>query len=692
MKRTSILVLLIGLLLSACAPASMPAPAPTATPVPTDTPVPTATPLPTDTPTPTSTPRTPVKVLESTFLFPSPDSATGQSIPLGAGTLVYPMGKYGDFIWVEVNLAGATQTGFVPASALNGISALASLDENAVPWSNHTDDLEAHLTINPDVSFSADENVITVDNSKHDYYNDSVPYLLKPFSAFRLTFQIHTSDGQFGSIKLANKPNNTDPKIEWWKDIRRVDFATYKGNLQIDLRDGRTENSATTIRLNIPDTKTITVTFLDAQGKTFSITDASGQQIRQVDVTKVGGLNFPDGLFPEKKIYIGRVVPPGSKWSVRFLSLESAPDGKFVKAEPTLRRLAEQAGISLGTEFSWWRMQDPRYYELIFDNYNTLILSEFSWKGFWRGRGNYDFESLDRIVDWAIRHGFRVRASHLVWGATEETLDVLPDWLTQGKFSRDEYIQILKEHVTTVVSHFKGRVTEWSIANEAISRSAWKGSDFWMDKIGPEYIELSFHWAREADPNGILIFNDNNNESPRDGETRRVINGMYETVRKLKSDGVPIDVVGMQMHLLLKYSSQIPPKKQDVLDTMRKFGELGVRIYITEFDVDVHRISSNPRERWEYQANLYRDMLEACIESKVCTSFATWGVSDSTSWITCEEKWCVKVPDADPLMFDKDFNPKPAYFAVRDVLLQHITVVSLIYNHGLANSGSPNLV
>lgn len=676
MKRTFAILLLVMLILTACVPASTlsATPSPTDT---TDTPVPTATststPSPTATstvtPLPTATPRTPVKVTESTFLFPSP-STVGQGISLPMGTLVYPIAKYGEFAQVEANLSDGTRTGWAPITALGTVPTILSLDENSVPWSNHTNDLEAHLTINPDVSFSATENVITVDNSKHDYYNDFVPYLLKPFSAFRLTFQIHTSDGQFGSIKLANKPNNTDPKIAWWKDIRRVDFATYKGYLQIDLRDGRTENSATTIRLNIPDTKTITVTFHDAQGKAFSIVDDTGRQIRQVDVTKIG-LSLPDGLFPEKTIYIGRVVSPGSKLSIRYLSLESAPDGKFVKAEPTLRQIAEQAGISLGTEFSWWRMQDPRYYDSIFNNYNVLILSEFSWKGFWHGRGDYDFESLDRIVDWAIRHGFRVRASHLVWGATEETSYGLPDWLVQGKFSRDEYIQILKEHVTTVVRHFKGRVTEWSIANEAISRSAWKGADFWMDKIGPEYVELSFRWAREADPNGILIFNDFNNESPRDGETRRIINGMYETVRRLKPSGVPIDVVGMQMHLLLKYSSQIPPKKQDVLDTMHKFGELGVKIYITEFDVDVHKVTGNQQERWEYQANLYRDMLEACIESKACTSFATWGVSDSTSWITCEEEGCVKVPDADPLMFDREFNPKPAYFAVRDVLLRY---------------------
>jgi endo-1,4-beta-xylanase len=666
MKHTLILFLLVNLILSACAPVS----APTSI-APRATLLPIATATMKSTPTTTATPRPTATVVKPTSLLSAPDNTWADTLTsLEAGAIVYPIAKYGDFIRVEL-ISDKNITGFVPQAMLSNIpTSLPILDIGGIPWVAYTRDLEAHLTIHPDAMFSIGDNALIIDNSKHDYYNDSVPYLLQPFSGFRLTFQISTNNGQYGSIKLADNPNNDAP--EWWKGIRRVDFGTSNGYLQIDLRDGIAENSATTVRLGIRDSQTVTVVFHDAQGREFSVYDQNGKEVRRIDVTKISNLSLANGLFPERTVYIGRVVAPHSKLTIRSLSLEVVPEGKFTAKEPTLRELAEKAGISLGTEFGWWRMQDPRYYDLIFANYNTLILSEFSWKGFWRGRGDYDFETLDRIVDWAIRHGFRVRASHLVWGATEG--DVLPDWLVQGNFSRDEYIQILKEHVTTVVSHYKGRVTEWSIANEAISRSAWKGSDFWMDKIGPEYIELSFQWAREADPDGILIFNEFNNESPRDGETRRIVNKMYETVKRLKSKGVPIDVVGMQMHLLLKYSSPIPPKKQDVVDTMRKFGELGVRIFITEFDVDVHKVPGSQQERWKYQADLYRDMVEACLESGVCTSFATWGVSDSTSWITCQDKWCVNIPDADPLMFDKDFRPKPAYFAVRDVLLQKAKV------------------
>jgi len=139
-------------------------------------------------------------------------------------------------------------------------------------------------------------------------------------------------------------------------------------------------------------------------------------------------------------------------------------------------------------------------------------------------------------------------------------------------------------------------------------------------------------------------------------------------VKDLKSKGVPIDVVGMQMHLLVPWNSQILPQKSDVIQTMRRFAYLGVSIYITEFDLNLQNIPGTQEERWDVQAKVYRDMLDACLESGVCKSFSTWGVSDSTSWQTCGQWWCLNFPKADPLMFDGLLQPKPAYYAVRDAL------------------------
>jgi len=331
--------------------------------------------------------------------------------------------------------------------------------------------------------------------------------------------------------------------------------------------------------------------------------------------------------------------------------------GEIVWQVAGLRDLADIVGMTIGTDFYLTNMLDAQFSQIMKRDFNVVVLGGFSWPGFWLGPGQYDFSELDKEVDYAIQNGWRVRASHLVWGETS----TLPDWLLKGKFTRGEYIQILEQHVKTMVGRYKGRVQEWSVANEASYRSFYSGGDFWGDKIGSDYVEMSFRWAKETDPNSILIFNESDIESPRDALTRRVITKMYSTVEALKEKGVPIDVVGMQMHLLMTNESLTAPKKEDVIATMQKFAKLGVRLYITEFDVDLTNAPVASTEKWQYEAQLYHDMLQACLESGVCDNFTTWGISDSVSWI--------KEPNADPLMFDQQFKPKPAYFAVRDVLM-----------------------
>jgi len=105
---------------------------------------------------------------------------------------------------------------------------------------------------------------------------------------------------------------------------------------------------------------------------------------------------------------------------------------------------------------------------------------------------------------------------------------------------------------------------------------------------------------------------------------------------------------------------------------MKHFAELGVRIYITEFDVNLQNYPGTQQQRWQFEAGVYRDMLTACLESGVCDSFTTWGVSDSTSYLSCKDPWCDQLLNSDPLMFDHNFNPKPAYFAMQSVLLQSL--------------------
>jgi len=574
------------------------------------------------------------------------------------------LGVFGDFCQVQAGVGDESYTGFVLKEDVDTLpSILVELDADAVPW--QPVEVENNFF---DWIAVIEDGSITVDNSGYDGYYD---YHGRPFTmdtAFSITVKVQTSDRQFGSVKLQDSPN-VESEL-WWQGIRRLDISTDGRNLYLEIRDGVAEASKS-IQLGLPDSQVVTLVFSDPNGRSFSVRDGQGQEIRTVDVTRLG-LQLPLGLFPEGTLYLGCVTSPKSKLTISALSFEKAPSGMAAAAgtPPTpsgLRALAKARGITMGTEFSWAYQRDPRYWEIMTKDFDVAIISHFSSPEFWPGRGQYDFEWTDQLVDWILRSGWQVRASHLVWGAYES--NAIPDWLLESDFSRDEYIEILQEHVRTVVSHYKGRVTEWSIANEATNRSfCQSGCDFWNDKIGPEYIEIAFRAAREADPDAILIFNDDNNQSPQDEGTTRVIDKMYATVQDLRSRGVPIDVVGMQMHLLLPWNSQILPKKSAVIETMRRFAELGVDIYVTEFDVNLEARQGTRQEKWDLEAAVYRDMVEACVESGVCKSFATWGISDSTSWLTCTYDLCQKMPNADPLMYDGQFQPKPAYLAVRDAL------------------------
>jgi GH35 family endo-1,4-beta-xylanase len=126
----------------------------------------------------------------------------------------------------------------------------------------------------------------------------------------------------------------------------------------------------------------------------------------------------------------------------------------------------------------------------------------------------------------------------------------------------------------------------------------------------------------------------------------------------------------MEMHLLGR-GDAAQHDKQGMIEIMQGFGNLGVRVYITEMDVDLSFLQgqySTQTARWQYQGGVYKDMVDACIESRVCDSFSTMDIGDSMSAITTSCPGCPYKPElnGDPTLFDDSFLPKPAYFAVRD--------------------------
>lgn len=579
---------------------------------------------------------------------------------LSACTAISVDAVYGAFARVQVLADTGPQTGFLQQWVVHPLPPnLPILGLQDVPW--QVVDLFNRFTVHPDIVVRDD--ILVVENADSATTNEDLPVGLTMEGPFEIRFRVETDGSSYGSIKLADQKNSATGNH--WLGIRRVDFATIEGMLHVELRDGSTETAAANVPLPLSDQETVIVNFLDANGKIFVVATEDGEPIATVDVTQLEGLNLPDGLFPERRVYFGRVASPHAELKIPAISLRVAPTGQWQDVPtfyPTLAQHGRRIGVSTGTEFVWSKMRDPRYWDIMFETYDIAILSEFSWKSFWRARGDYDFAYVDRIVDWCMRNGFRVRASHLVYGSA----GALPEWLVQGEYSRDEAMEILQEHIHTVVGHYKGRVSEWSVANEAVSRSFTPGTDFWADTIGPEYVEMALRWTRELDPDAILILNDANNEHARDASTMAVIERMLQVVADLKARQVPLDVVGMQGHLLAPGSSPIAPWKAGIMRTMTRFGALGVSVYVTEFDVNLQDVAGSQDSRWSYQSWLYREMVSACIDSGVCHSFSTWGISDGESWLTCTAPGCLNLPNADPLMFDRNYQHKPAYYAVYD--------------------------
>ncbi len=329
---------------------------------------------------------------------------------------------------------------------------------------------------------------------------------------------------------------------------------------------------------------------------------------------------------------------------------------------PPLRSLAKDRGIQLGNFAALKYLRERPYSEILSTEFEYVTLDgEPNWKfedsTFRPARDKYDFSHIDQVLDFASQNNLPVRYQHLLWGDEKW----LPDWLKDGNYSNQELLKIIDEHIATVTARYKGHIREYTVVNEAFSRELKKGGneDWWGKKLGHAYIDQAFRDARAGDPNAILILNDFDNEKQND-----VSDNMYNYIKDAKARGVPIDGIGMQMHI----SGDSPASRDEVAKNMRRFHDIGVKVYVTEFDVNMHGVAGSQDDKNKRQAEIYHDMLGACVDvgPDTCPNFGFLGLVDRQSWYKG-----IGVNDATPLMFTDDYQPKPAFFAVRDVLQNH---------------------
>lgn len=327
---------------------------------------------------------------------------------------------------------------------------------------------------------------------------------------------------------------------------------------------------------------------------------------------------------------------------------------------PPLKDLANKHDVQLGNFAIRNHLNDKPYTDILTSQFNFVLADNtpnwyFTDGGLRPTQNTYNWKQMDEVVSFAEKNKQPIEAHHYVWGEQKW----LPDWLKNGKFSQQELMSILQDHIMTVGKRYEGRIAQWSVVNEAFTRQEhlFGLNDWWADNTGGQaYIDQSFIWARQADPHSKLLLNDFNNESINDTS-----NAMYDYIKAAKQRGVPIDGIGIQMHI----DGTHPPVKDEVISNMKRFADLGVGVYVTEFDINMNDVKANSADKDKIQENIYYEMMRACIESKVCHSFAYLGITDAETWYNH-----IGLKDPRPLMFDEKYRPKPAYYGTRTALEQ----------------------
>jgi endo-1,4-beta-xylanase len=317
-------------------------------------------------------------------------------------------------------------------------------------------------------------------------------------------------------------------------------------------------------------------------------------------------------------------------------------------ADP-LRAAASAAGKLVGAAVQSSFLADPRY-STVFDRHFNYVTAEYEmkWDPIEKTRGSADFSGGDAIAAYAAAHGMQLKGHALVWH------QAVPSWVA-GLSAADLRTE-LERHIRSVAAHYQGRVLAWDVVNEAIDDNGFglRNSVF-RQKLGDGYIADAFRIARQADPQALLFYNDYSGEG-LGGKS----DAIYELVRGLLAQGVPIDGVGLQMHI----RAGGPPPDASVAANMRRLAALGLRVNISEMDVRVGDIGGGTTVNLNTQKAVYHSIVGVCVAEPACHAVTFWGFTDAHSWIYNQYG-----PDA-PLLFDAQYAAKPAFFGVLDAFMR----------------------
>jgi len=326
----------------------------------------------------------------------------------------------------------------------------------------------------------------------------------------------------------------------------------------------------------------------------------------------------------------------------------------------SLRQAADSAGILIGTAVRPSLFSETNYASTLAREFNMVEPEDaMKWWVIRRNPDSFDFREADQVVAFALAHKMKIRGHCLVWDHTH------PEWLAHGHFTPPQLSQLLHDHIDRVMKRYAGQVFAWDVVNEAMDETGKMRNSIWYNQPGigfagqgTAYLEQVFRWAHEANPQALLFYNEAEGEF-----LNHKSDAIYEMLKDFKHRGVPIDGVGLQLHL--------PGPDLDsvaLAANIARLTALGLQVHITELDVplpaDPDSLPGGADDLLR-QAQVYRSVVHVCLQNPGCTAIQTWGFTDKYSWIGSHSHGT----RGRALWFGKTYQPKPAY----DAVLQELT-------------------
>lgn len=321
------------------------------------------------------------------------------------------------------------------------------------------------------------------------------------------------------------------------------------------------------------------------------------------------------------------------------------------------------------------KQQDPKLIALVNKDFNSITPENcMKWGEMRDEDGSWKWQDADAFVDFGTKHKLHMVGHTLGWHSQ------IPDSVFKNKdgtyVTKAELAKRQKEHITTIVSRYKGKLAAWDVVNEAVGDDNKMRDSHWYKIMGDDFLVNAFNLAHEIDPKAHLMYNDYNNERP---EKRQAT---IEMIKRLQQRGTPIHGLGMQAHIGLETNMQ------DFEDSILAYSALGLKVHLTELDIDVlpsvwnlpvAEISTRfeykperdpytkglPKEIDEKLAKAYESLFKILLKHRDKIDRVTfWGVSDDASWLN---DFPINGRTNYPLLFDRKHQPKAAYFRLLDL-------------------------